>query len=76
MILRERIGLNRLFASELHVYLDSGEVERVTFFDKPDGIFFPINQMDEKEKFIKGFSWNPMLRPKNPYTMQAQRKLK
>jgi len=66
LIIRERAGLNRLFASELHLYLDSGEVSRVTFFDKPDGIFFPMQQIDEKEKFIKGFSWNPMLRPKKP----------
>ena len=75
-IIRERIGLNRLFASELHVYLDSGEVEKVTFFDKPDGVFFPINQMDEKEKFIKGFSWNPMLRPKKPNLSYLPRKPK
>ena len=69
ILTRNRIGLNRLFASELLVYMDSGEVSRITFFDKPDGIFFPIDQIDEKERFIRNFSWNPHLRPKNPYTM-------
>ena len=66
---RKRKGLNRLFASELIVYLDSGEVSKITFFDKPDGVFFPIDQIDDKERFIRNFSWNPMLRPKNPYAM-------
>jgi hypothetical protein len=69
ILTRKRKGLNRLFASELIVYLDSGEVSKITFFDKPDGVFFPIDQIEDKERFIRNFSWNPMLRPRNPYTM-------
>ncbi|MEY5133471.1 MAG: hypothetical protein RLZZ198_1475 [Bacteroidota bacterium] len=69
VLTRKRKGLNRLFASELIVYLDSGEVTRITFFDKPDGVFFPMEQIDDKERFIKNFAWNPMLRPRNPYEM-------
>jgi lipopolysaccharide export system protein LptA len=59
----KRIGMNRLFASELRIYLDSGEVNKITYFEKPDGIFFPMDQLDEKEKWITGFQWNPMLKP-------------
>lgn len=69
ILVKERVGLNRLFASELHVYLDSGEVSRITFFDKPDGVFFPMDQIDEKERYIQGFSWNPSLRPQDPFSM-------
>jgi lipopolysaccharide export system protein LptA len=69
VLIKERVGLNRLFASELYVYLDSGEVSRITFYDKPDGVFFPMDQIDEKERYIRGFSWNPFLRPKDPYAM-------
>ena len=69
LLTRNRIGLNRLYASELLVYLDSGEVTRITFFDKPDGVFFPIDQIDDKERFIRNFAWSPMLRPRNPYAM-------
>ena len=68
-LVKTRMGLNRLFASELLVYLDSGEVSRITYFDKPDGIFFPIDQIDESEKRIQGFSWSPFLRPRNPWEM-------
>jgi len=69
ILTRKRKGLNRLFASELIVYLDSGEVSKITFFDKPDGVFFPMDQIDDKERFIRNFSWNPMLRPRNPFAM-------
>ena len=60
----KRYGMNRLFASELRIYLEKEEVHKITYFDKPDGIFYPIDKIDEKERWIKGFSWNPHLRPK------------
>ena len=66
---KKRLGLNRLYASDLRVYLDSGEVRSITYFDKPDGIFYPMNQIKEEEKFIVGFEWLVAKRPKNPYKM-------
>jgi len=64
VVKQKRIGMNRLYASELRIYLDSGEVQKITYFDKPDGIFYPIDQIDEKEKWISGFQWNPTLKPR------------
>jgi lipopolysaccharide export system protein LptA len=69
-LVKIRKGMNRLFASELLVELDSGEVTSITYYDKPDGIFYPMNQIKPEEQFIKGFSWNPLLRPKDPYTIR------
>lgn len=66
VIVRKRIGMNRLFSSDLVVFLKEGEVDRITYLDKPDGIFFPMDKIDEKEKLIKNFSWNPGKRPKRP----------
>jgi len=60
----KRIGMNRLYASELRIYLDSGEVEKITYFNKPDGVFYPMDKIDEKEKWISGFQWNPTLKPR------------
>ena len=64
---KKRIGMNRLYASQLKLYLDSGEVTGITYYDKPDGVFFPIDQIKPEEQFIKNFIWNPVLRPKRPY---------
>lgn len=63
-IVVKRLGMNRLYASDLKVYLDSGEVKGITYFDKPDGKFFPMNQIDPEEQFLKEFIWKKALRPK------------
>jgi hypothetical protein len=60
-----REGLNRLFAERLFVELQKGEVKQITYFDQPDGIFYPMDKIEPKEQRIKGFQWNPLLRPKN-----------
>ena len=69
LISKKRMGLNRLFASELKVYLDSGEVTGITYYDKPDGIFFPMDQIKQEEQFIKNFVWKSGLRPKKTYVL-------
>jgi hypothetical protein len=60
------MGMNRVLASDLRIYLDSGEVKGITYFDKPDGVFYPMDQIKAEEQFIKEFSLNPFLRPKSP----------
>ncbi len=65
LVERRREGLNRLFSERLFIELQNGEVREITYFEQPDGIFFPMDQIDPKERFIKGFQWNPGLRPQN-----------
>lgn len=60
----QREGLNRLFADHLEVSIAGKEVMSITYFDQPEGIFYPMDQIDPKEKWIKNFSWNPSLRPR------------
>ena len=57
--------MNRLYASDLRVFLDSGDVTGVTYYDKPEGIFYPMDKIKKDEQFIPNFSWNPVLRPKS-----------
>ena len=44
-------------------------IDCVTYFDEPDGIFYPMDQIKEEERFIQGFSWKYALRPKSPQSM-------
>jgi len=67
--IKKRLGLNRLYASDLRVSLADSEVRSITYFDKPDGVFYPMGQIKEQEKFIVGFQWLITKRPKDPFTM-------
>ena len=60
-----RSGMNRLYAGDLRVYLDSGEVVSITYFDRPEGVFYPMIKIKKEEQFIQGFRWNEGLRPKS-----------
>ena len=64
-VIIKRLGMNRIYASDLRIYLDSNEVKGVTYFDKPDGVFYPIEKLNKEEQFIKGFEWKIAIRPKN-----------
>lgn len=61
----DRKGMNRIYAADLNVYLDSGEVTGITFIRQPEGIFYPMDQLDPDEQFLQGFTWSPLLRPKS-----------
>lgn len=60
----KRTGMNRLYASRLTVYLDSGEVVGATYKEEPDGKFYPMNQINTSESKVPGFVWKGFLRPK------------
>jgi hypothetical protein len=55
----------RLYSSNLVIYLDSGEVSRVVYVGMPDGVLYPMDQINKEEQFVQGFSWNPILRPRS-----------
>lgn len=60
----KRKGMNRLYAGELRIYVDSNEITGITYFDRPDGKFYPLSDIPKKEQFIQNFKWNPALKPK------------
>ncbi len=70
LVEEQREGLNRLIAQKLLVELKQGEVSQITYFDQPDGIFYPMQEIDPKDRWIKGFKWNPSLRPRSALTLR------
>ncbi|MFK7787196.1 MAG: OstA-like protein [Crocinitomicaceae bacterium] len=68
-VVKERQGMNRLFSSTLRIDIDSNEVSGITYLEEPDGVFYPIDQIDQKDQFIQGFDWKDALRPRSPEGM-------
>jgi len=60
----ERQGMSRLVSSELKVYLDSGEVTRVTYYGNPDGANYDLGNIPVKEMKTESFVWIPNEKPK------------
>lgn len=60
---KKRMGMNRLYAADLRIDIDSNEISGITYLEEPDGVFYPMNQINSDELFIKGFDWMNHLRP-------------
>ena len=74
-VIVKRMGLNRIYSSDLRVYMDSGEVVGITYINQPDGKFYPIDKIDPEEQFLKEFKWYPALRPKTWQELLRPRKI-
>lgn len=62
-IVIERKGMNRLFASNITLRFEDGDIETATYRESPDGILFPMNNIDKKEEKVENFKWNDKDRP-------------
>lgn len=74
-IVKERMGMNRLFSSTLRIDIDSNEVSGITYIEEPDGVFYPIDQIDKEEQFIPGFEWRVALRPQSWEDLMIEKSL-
>jgi lipopolysaccharide export system protein LptA len=68
----EHQGMTRLVSSELKVYLDSGEVQRVTYIGEPDGVYYDMNKAPEKEMKSEFFNWQPEKKPELPIPLYKE----
>lgn len=57
--------VNKVESKMLSANLVKGEVERVFYFDSPKNDAYPVVQMPETDRRMKGFNWMPERRPKS-----------
>lgn len=64
---RSLLGVNAGVGSSIRIYFDSTRAaERVVTYDKPDMQFYPIGQLPEDLRRLKGFEWRSARRPRQP----------
>lgn len=56
--------VNKVQSKMLSATLRKGELERVHYFESPKNDAFPLAQMPQEDKRMKGFNWAPERRPK------------
>ena len=56
-------GLYNANAANIRIMLDSGKVTKILFLSSPEGILYPINNMNDENAFLPGFVWYIKYRP-------------
>lgn len=59
-------GMNDIECNRMHIYFVQSKIERILFLDEPEAIYTPVDQIAEKNLFLKGFQWQIALKPKRP----------
>jgi len=57
-------AMNKLDCNYIVLHFNESDVERVTFHEQPTGTYRPINQVPERELFLKGYLWLIHRKPK------------
>ncbi len=60
-------GMNRLNCSNMTIFMDSGQIDNIRFYIKPDAVLYPIKDLTEELIFYDGFKWRESERPKTRY---------
>lgn len=62
--INEIIALNKVVSSNMTIHLKDSKIDRIWFFDKPDGETIPIDQVTNEQILLKDFKWYDYIRPK------------
>lgn len=64
---KERVSTaNRKEATMLTAEFENEEIKRITYYESPKSNAYPVAQMRQEDKFLKGYKWSPHLRPFSP----------
>ena len=59
------LGLNCTESGRLTTFMKDGEVDRIVIPTKADGIFYPMSQIPQEQRFLDNFAWFDYVRPIN-----------
>ena len=56
-------GVNTVSCSEMRIDVKEKNIQRISFQKGPDATLFPYQELPEKWKLLKGFSWRKSEKP-------------
>ena len=69
--LEETATVNKVEAKMMMATLENGEVQQVYNFDNPKNDAYPTAQLAQADRLLKGFNWQPDLRPKDKFDVTS-----
>ncbi|MFT6996488.1 MAG: lipopolysaccharide export system protein LptA [Cryomorphaceae bacterium] len=57
------IGVNKAICSNIEIFMLDKAIDRILFLTKPEGSFFPVEQLPSDAKLFDGFIWDDIQRP-------------
>ena len=58
-----KTGINSSESSDLKIYLEDNKVKKILFKTKPNATLYPVDEIPDEKKVLKGFRWLKDLRP-------------
>lgn len=59
------IGMNRSSGDVIDVYFVNKALNKIKFINNVDGTLYPLKSVADDQKYLKGFLWQDVRRPKN-----------
>lgn len=63
------LAFSKTNCAKVNVYFLKGDLDRITFIDKPVSQLIPIVDVDPEKEKLKGFTWTPFKKPKSKYEL-------
>lgn len=57
-------GVNAITCYKMRIKLDSQKVKKITFYDQPKAILYPVNKFPKTKRKLEGFKLNKKRKPK------------
>jgi len=68
------VGMNRAEGAKIKMLFADKQVDRIVFYNKPKGAFYPMEKIPESDRFLAGFEWKKELRPKSREQLRKRSK--
>ena len=62
---RSLIGINKLYSSDMLIFISENKIQSITYIREPSGTLFPENEISSYDLKLKNFQWRADERPKS-----------
>ncbi len=59
------VGMNTAQGAQIKIIFEDKKINRIIFYDKPEGAFYPMETIPNNKRFLDGFVWKEKERPKS-----------